>query len=106
MRVHELKVTVTCLIMVNPIPDVPGDLHDYFDKYMNENENILDNPLKSLNIDSQYYDIDQLNHNFHNNRNKDSSFEYCSMHLNIQSLPAKYDQLKLLISNLNDQHIY
>ena len=28
------------------------------------------------------------------------------MHLNIQSLPAKFDQLKLLISNLNDQHIY
>ena len=61
MRVHELQVAVTCLIMVNPIPDVPGDLHDYFDKYMNENENIQDNPLKSLNIDSQYYDIDQLN---------------------------------------------
>ncbi len=89
--------------MANAIPNVPGDLNDYFDKYLNEHEINYDNPLKTFNIDSQYCDIDQLKNYLHgDNQHK---FEYSSMHLNIQSLPAKFEQLKLLLSILEEKDI-
>ena len=54
--------------------------------------------MSESNIDSLYYGIDDLhkcdvvkrNHNI------------CSMHLNIRSLPGKFDKLKLLLSQLDN----
>ena len=55
-------------------------------------------PLLRLNLDCLYYNIDdmvkftQLGNNY----------KYTSIHLNIHSLPSKYDQLRTMIANLED----
>ncbi len=70
------------------------DLNAYFDKYMTD-DNINDNPLNLSNIESQYQEIKQL-----------SSIikpEYTTIHLNIQSLPAKFEKMKLLLSEISKQ---
>ena len=64
---------------------------------MNENEFFNENPLNLLNIESLYHNIGQLKFTTHP--------EYTFIHLNIQSLPAKFDTLKLMISELADQKI-
>ena len=55
-------------------------------------------PLLRLNVDCLYYDIDdmvKLAIPGHKHR-------YTAIHLNIHSLPSKYDQLRLIIANLED----
>ena len=53
--------------------------------------------MNLLNIESLYHNIDQLKFTTHP--------EYTSIHLNIQSLPAKFDTLKLMLSELAEQQI-
>jgi len=97
--------------MANINLDIPADpymdLNTYLNKYITEE--VIDNPLNLHNIDSPYYDLDTLNSNIQNvcNTNtKSSNYEYAALHLNIQSLPAKFDKLKLLLSELQEQHIH
>ncbi len=81
----------------NNVPVDPSlDLNTYFDRYVNEN-NINDNPLNLLNIESLYHEIQHLKFTTHP--------EFTSIHLNIQSLPAKFDKLKLLITELDEHKI-
>ena len=68
-------------------------------------DHIGDNPFNLLNIDSPYYDMEEIHTNLCSDAIADSTFQYTSLHLNIQSLPAKFDKLKLLISELHDQNI-
>ena len=51
-------------------------------------DNGSDNPLNLMNINSAYFDMEQLC-SFLNSDMKDSTFDYTSLHLNIQSLQAK-----------------
>ena len=70
------------------------DLNTYAVKYFNEKDDIVDNPITLLNIESRYYDIAQLGGKLNTGLNKQDTHEFTSMHLNIQSLPAKFDNLK------------
>ena len=79
---NSLKLTLTNII------------NSYFEK-----DEAEFNILSESNIDSLYYGIADLhkcdvvkrNHNI------------CSMHLNIRSLPSKFDKLKLLLSQLDNE---
>ena len=73
---------------------------DIIDSYFKTDEADF-NILSESNIDSLYYGIDDLhkcdvvkrNHNI------------CSMHLNIRSLPDKFDKLKLFLSQLDNVNV-
>lgn len=80
------------------------DLNTYMNKYITD-DSVVGNPLNLLNIESPYYDIDEVYCNISNLIDTKTTFEYTAIHLNIQSLPAKIDKLKLLISELRDKHI-
>ena len=75
-------------------------LNNIIDSYFEKDEADF-NILSESNIDSLYYGIDDLhkcdvvkrNHNI------------CSMHLNIRSLPGKFDKLKLLLSQLDNVNV-
>ena len=54
-------------------------------------------------LDSPYYDLDTLDRQIH--ANSKCNYEYTALHLNIQSLPAKFNKLKLLFTELESQHI-
>ena len=88
--------------------DVPMDpqmnLNYYLHKYMSDDD-FTDNPLQLMNIDSPYYELEHLHANLNNNNPAGNEFEYTSIHLNIQSLPAKFERLKLLFSELHEQTI-
>ena len=87
--------------MANTQSTVPEDGYMDMNAYLNKysDEEINDNPTNIQNIDSDYYDLDTLSTNIK------SKHEYTALHLNIQSLPAKFDKLKLLISECNCQRI-
>lgn len=90
---------------ISIVPQDPEiDLNTYLNKYA-EDEHNVDNPLTASSIDSQYFDLEQLTSFLHNNDNEDTSYEYRSLHLNIQSLPAKFDALKLLIHEFHEKLI-
>jgi hypothetical protein len=81
--------------------DLKHAIQDYVnDTDNNENDDLLTSTL----IESKYYDMESLityiNHERHGNN------EIKVLHLNIQSLSAKYEQLKQLVSQLNDLNIY
>jgi len=92
----------------NNVPVDPSlDLNTYINKYMTDDEEpISDNPLSILNIESPYYELADLHKTKSISGNvNNNAFEYTSIHLNIQSLPAKFDKLKLLLSEIRDQQI-
>lgn len=64
-----------------------------------------DNPLITLGINSQYYDIDEL----HKIRERlfETDFAHATaLHINIQSLPAKYNKLLDLLKEFQNKHIH
>ena len=68
-----------------------------------ENEsNGSTHPIQHLNIDSKYYDIDNL---CSLTTATHSTFQCSAMHINVHSLPAKFDQLNLLLTQLNQHKI-
>jgi len=85
--------------------DLNFDLNAYANKYVNTKHDNNDNPFNQSNFESYYYETDQLSTKFGILKDTLNTFEYSSIHLNIQSLPAKFDKLKLLIKNLHDQNI-
>ena len=76
------------------IQDPNIDLNMYVNRYTDD-ANSNDNPLTLLNIDSQYLDLEQLCSFLQNSDNENTAYDYTSLHLNIQSLPAKFETLKL-----------
>ncbi len=98
--------------MINNGNDVPvdqyGDMNQYINYLFNDDTssgNDIDNPFKTLNIQSSYYDVENLKHMKPVYSGNHTS-ELTSMHLNVQSLPAKFDKLKDLLSELNEQNIH
>ncbi len=79
-----------------------NDLNDRLNGHM-LNEEDHENPMTSLRVRSLYYDIDGLisNYKVHLTKTKVKV-----LHLNIQSLSAKFDKLKLLLSTLGESGIH
>ena len=81
--------------------DTMYTLNNIIDSYFEKDEADFNILSESNPIDSLYYGIDDLhkcdvvkrNHNI------------CSMHLNIRSLPGKFDKLKLLLSQLDNVNV-
>ncbi len=59
--------------------------------------NLNQSSLQKLKIDCLYYDVDNLKKIV----STDKSYILSTIHSNIRSLPAKYDQLKILICDIN-----
>ena len=66
---------------------------------MNSENDINDNPLDAFEINSEYYDIEDISADINKN------CQYTTLHLNIQSLPKKIDKLKILLSQLREKNI-
>ena len=75
-------------------------LNNIIDSYFEKDEADF-NILNESNIDSLYYGIDDL----HKCDVVKRSHNICSMHLNIRSLPDKFDKLKLLLSQLDNVNV-
>lgn len=73
------------------------DLNSLLDKNDKDYENVL-----ALNLSSLYYDIEDI---FNDSRIKDQEYKYYALHLNIQSLPAKFDRLNHIIGGFKDKGI-
>jgi len=64
-----------------------------------------DNPLITLGINSQYYDIDEL-HKMREHLFETDFAHATALHINIQSLPAKYNKLLDLLIEFQNKHIH
>ena len=76
------------------------DLNDIMETSNSDNDNI-DNPLQLLNIESKYYDIENIKDSIPT----DIKFKYKTIHINIKSLPDKHDKLKLFLHRLKDADV-
>jgi hypothetical protein len=83
---------------VNANPNL--DLADHMHMYIDENDN-GSNPLDFMSVDSEYYDADNIIPQHINIK----SYQYKVLHLNIQGLHSKFDNFKILLSQLNDQDV-
>ena len=84
---------------------VMADTHDYIDNKNNTNHHSIpdDERLHLLDAESAYCDVDQVY-----DESNEASFKtakYCALHINIHSLPSKFDQLKHMIARLKDAGI-
>ena len=64
----------------------------------NSDDDNLNNPLQLLNITSKYYDIEEMLASVP----KETKFNYKTIHINIRSLPDKFDKLKLVLHRLKE----
>ena len=102
------RCSLTILIMASrTIDNIVTDDHMQLDKviddYFNFDINSDPNPLTSSNINSNYYDIDSLG--LRNIKNYRQNSKFCCMHLNIRSLPDKFDKFKIFLTNLENEKI-
>jgi hypothetical protein len=77
------------------------DLKTHWCNFMDETSRV-ENPLHCLSGGSNYYDIDDIQ------EDKDTpplSIQQKTLHINIQSLSAKFDELKLLLATLQERGI-
>ena len=77
------------------------DLNSHLNTYMDDIDEI-DNPLSNLAINSKYYDITDLRIDSQLNGHK---HQLTALHINIQSLSAKFDELKSYMATLHDNNI-
>ena len=64
-------------------------------------ENVEMNPFNLADINSNYYDVNDILHDKFSHNN----FQCKVLHLNIQGLSSKFDQLQTLLSELSDAHV-
>ena len=86
---------------INIIDQEDFDLNYHLDSYSGELDG-ADNPLLCLSGNSLYHDAHDLKIGKELTEHKHNFF---ALHLNIQSLSAKFDELKLLLSELQKQFI-
>jgi hypothetical protein len=72
------------------------DLNDYMGPFNSDDDNV-NNPLHLLNIESKYYNIEDILASI-----PDTTFKYKSIHINIKSLPDKFERLKIFIQRFKD----
>ena len=71
-----------------------------FNNWLNEQMEIHNN-TNIPEINSKSYEVDELKHLIRPNEN----MEYTAIHINIHSIPAKFDKLKILLSSLHHINI-
>ncbi len=69
-----------------------------------EDDDDAENGLLNLNLNCDYYDVDDLKQIVTTTRG--NRYRYLAIHLNIHSLASKYDQLRTLLSDLHDSGIH
>jgi hypothetical protein len=77
-----------------------------FDEYLisyvkdddDDDDDNYNDSLMKLHRNCEYYDIDEMARFVVSRR----GYHYIAIHVNIQSLPSKYDQLRSLVSNMRD----
>ncbi len=80
------------------------DLKQVLDQYAIGNDNDQDeNFLTNILADSKYYDVEEMITFVKSLHTENQQFKI--LHLNIQSLSAKFEKLKLLLSHLEEQDI-
>ena len=62
---------------------------------------VTDDRFNLLNVNSSYCSVEDIN----TSEILMSDYKYCAIHLNIHSLPSKFDQLKDMVVRLNDNKI-
>jgi len=67
--------------------------------YLDRNDDLGDNPLSTIGINSQYYTLSDLD-KLHKCLVAPGHTQLIALHLNIQSLPSKHNQLIDLLANL------
>ena len=89
------------------IDDILTDDHMQLDKvidnYFNFENSCDPNPLTSGNINTPYHDFDTVGLQHLKDYKQNSKFS--CMHLNIRSLPDKFDKLKHFLTNLDNEKI-
>ena len=81
------------------------DLCRYLEQYQNSGDDGDDGEVTdhiwNMNMNCTYYDIDDI----HKVGNNNHGYKYTTIHLNIHSLPSKYDQIRNMLSELKDKNI-
>ncbi len=81
--------------MNSSLTDATGlNMTNYFEE-LNTSESVK---YSEIQFDSKYYDLENLNKSKIGNNN----LEYKGIHINIHSLPSKFEQLKEPITNIGD----
>ena len=78
-------------------------LDKVIDSYFNFDNSSDPNPLTSGYINSLYHDIDNVG--LQNLKDYQKSTKFSCMHINIRSLPDKFDKLKNILANLHNEKI-
>lgn len=81
---------------IDPLHDLNLDIQHYI-----ESSNPEIDQSSVFNITSPYYTISDLLENYEEH----THFKYKAMHINIQSLPAKFDSLKGILAEFEERHI-
>jgi hypothetical protein len=80
------------------------DFGKYLETYQSsgdDDDDEVNGPLWNLNMDCTYHDIDNIQTFNYDNH----GYKFTAMHLNIHSLPSKYDQLRTMLGQLRDRGI-
>ena len=86
---------------ISDITDSDTDLKFCLEQFLHESD-LTETPLTALSsINSPYIDIDEVQ----NHLLKHSDYSPKIMHLNIRSIPSKFDKLKDIIANLKKSNI-
>jgi len=75
------------------------DFCAFVKEYFTDGDTMINNNTDVINVGSKFYELDDIHAEFSVNHN----FMYTALHLNIHSLPAKFDRLKTLLTRLNEQ---
>ena len=76
------------------------NIPDILDIKVNQ-DNSISVSMSNTSVSSNYLDIEQLN----DDNVCRMSFEYCSLHINIHSLPDKFQKLRNILSRLSDVNV-
>ena len=80
--------------------DLTLNLKEQINKYIHVDD-IANNPFPIMASESNYYEINDIVPHEHGG----SSFDLRVLHLNIQGLSSKYDDLNIMLSQLLDVHV-
>ena len=78
-------------------------LDKLIDNYLNFDNSSDSNPLTSRNINSHYHDLGTIG--LRNIKDYQQNSKFSCLHINIRSLPDKFDKLKILLTNLDNENI-
>ena len=72
-------------------------INNFIDINVNQDKSLTIN-VNDSSLNSNYYEIEDLNVT-------ENNFEYCSLHINIHSLPQKFDVLKNMLFRLQEVNV-